>query len=451
MPQYIYLLKEREFIKSNESIYKIGKTTQENTKRVSQYSKGSILYLQILCQDCSRLEKQLIYIFKSKYHHRNDIGYEYFEGSYTDMINDIYFSVINEQNIDYSSSNDNSSNDINDYEDDIEITETVDTYQKLLKHVYNLECIIITDKKERTGFLKFKDELAFVLTKDGDCTLKGFLNHFDVYSMKLMKNISYECQQDKSSSYVYFLKYNEFILHPNIDSNLNVQILDTSSFSLRPIQQKELIPYSHTYYKTCTYIYENTFMNTDTSIVDNILNSLIIDPSYLLQYRKLCYNFLVDNYQSIVFHDYSHYYNLLTHWILECIKRIGHTEHPCGYFYDITDISKFSLSSIQKENPRVVFLRRIRITRNLDHIVTKLQNIGIKNIVISYIDCPRSKSLYDFQKYSRLLLDHPDTSKYIIGKSINDINYIDTEIFVSSKNLFNNYLRWLCINPYLPH
>lgn len=449
MAQYIYLVKEREFVNSNKNIFKIGKTTQENTKRVSQYPKGSILYLQILCQDCSTLEKQLINIFKSKYSHRNDIGNEYFEGSYTDMINDIYCSVINEQNIDYSSSNDNSSNDLNDYEDDIEIIETVDTYQKLLKHVYNLECIIITDTKERTGFLKFKDELAFVLTKDGDCTLKGFLNHFDVYSMKLMKNICYECQEDKSSSYVYFLKYNEFVLHTEKHTNTSIpMILDTSSFSLRPIQQKQLIPYPARYSKSSTYIYDDhTFMNTDISIVHNILNSLI-DPSYLLQYRKLCYNILVDNYQSIVFRDYSHYDNLLTYWIFECINRIGHTDHPCGYFYEITDISNISLSSIQKENPRVVFLRCIKITDNVDHIVTELQNMGIKNIVISYHHCPRSKSLYDFQKCYQFLLDHPDTAKYVIHNSINGINSIDTDIFVSSQFLFNNYLRWLCINPF---
>lgn len=31
--QYIYLLQEREFIKTNENIYKIGKTKQENCKR----------------------------------------------------------------------------------------------------------------------------------------------------------------------------------------------------------------------------------------------------------------------------------------------------------------------------------------------------------------------------------------------------------------------------------
>jgi len=31
---YIYLLQEREFIKTKENIYKLGKTKQENLKRI---------------------------------------------------------------------------------------------------------------------------------------------------------------------------------------------------------------------------------------------------------------------------------------------------------------------------------------------------------------------------------------------------------------------------------
>ena len=36
--EYIYLLQEREFIKTNEPIYKIGKTKQECLKRIINYS-----------------------------------------------------------------------------------------------------------------------------------------------------------------------------------------------------------------------------------------------------------------------------------------------------------------------------------------------------------------------------------------------------------------------------
>ena len=34
---YVYLIQEREFIKTNEKIYKLGKSKQEHNKRANQY------------------------------------------------------------------------------------------------------------------------------------------------------------------------------------------------------------------------------------------------------------------------------------------------------------------------------------------------------------------------------------------------------------------------------
>jgi len=83
---YIYLLQEREFLKTNETIYKIGKTTQMNYDRFKQYPNGSVLLYQTICDNCHTLEKELLSIFKNKFKHRKDIGNEYFEGNYKDMI-----------------------------------------------------------------------------------------------------------------------------------------------------------------------------------------------------------------------------------------------------------------------------------------------------------------------------------------------------------------------------
>ena len=33
--QYVYLIQEREFIKTSENIFKIGKSKQENNKRIA--------------------------------------------------------------------------------------------------------------------------------------------------------------------------------------------------------------------------------------------------------------------------------------------------------------------------------------------------------------------------------------------------------------------------------
>ena len=86
---YIYLLQEREFTKTYESIYKIGKTHQKNLIRYKKYPKGSLLLYQIMCTDCDAIERILLEKFKQKYIQRLDIGLEYFEGSYKQMIDDI--------------------------------------------------------------------------------------------------------------------------------------------------------------------------------------------------------------------------------------------------------------------------------------------------------------------------------------------------------------------------
>jgi hypothetical protein len=91
----IYLLQEREFINSNQNIYKIGRTKQENIQRFNQYPKGSKLLLHIVCDDCDILESELIRDFKNKYIYRKDIGNEYFEGDYKEMIKDIYNKITN--------------------------------------------------------------------------------------------------------------------------------------------------------------------------------------------------------------------------------------------------------------------------------------------------------------------------------------------------------------------
>ena len=90
---YIYILQEREFIKTEEPIYKIGKSKQMNLGRFSQYPNGSILYFQLVVPDCDKIEKILIRQFKGKYLQRTDIGTEYFQGDVFKMIDDIYCEV----------------------------------------------------------------------------------------------------------------------------------------------------------------------------------------------------------------------------------------------------------------------------------------------------------------------------------------------------------------------
>lgn len=83
----IYMLIEREFIKTEENIYKIGKTKKTIKHRLKQYPKNSKLIISKNVKNCDVAEKILILEFKKQFAQRKDIGREYFEGDIDDMIN----------------------------------------------------------------------------------------------------------------------------------------------------------------------------------------------------------------------------------------------------------------------------------------------------------------------------------------------------------------------------
>jgi len=97
--EYIYLVKEREFIKTEEEIYKIGRSAQYNAKRINQYPNGSIILLIIFCGNSEEIEKFLITEFKKLFKQRRDIGLEYFEGCFLKMRDVITENIIKLDNI----------------------------------------------------------------------------------------------------------------------------------------------------------------------------------------------------------------------------------------------------------------------------------------------------------------------------------------------------------------
>ena len=93
---FIYLLKEKQDVDSGEPIFKIGKSTQENTRRVKNYPSGSHLLLQVACTDCHSMETYLIQEFKNLFILSR--GREYFRGDVFKMINLIFCIIQNEVN-----------------------------------------------------------------------------------------------------------------------------------------------------------------------------------------------------------------------------------------------------------------------------------------------------------------------------------------------------------------
>ena len=91
---YIYLLREREFIKSDENIYKVGKTINYH-RRFQNYPKNSHVICVMSTESMSTAERKLLKGMRDnvKLVNRKDIGREYFEGNLR-QIKQIFFRVM---------------------------------------------------------------------------------------------------------------------------------------------------------------------------------------------------------------------------------------------------------------------------------------------------------------------------------------------------------------------
>ena len=89
---YVYLLREREFVKTQEPVYKIGKTINFHA-RLHSYPKDSHILAIVYTANMDGVEKQLIKTFKEVFVHRVDVGHEYFEGKQKNMLHR-YWSVV---------------------------------------------------------------------------------------------------------------------------------------------------------------------------------------------------------------------------------------------------------------------------------------------------------------------------------------------------------------------
>lgn len=87
--EFFYLLIEREFIKTGESIYKIGKTIVVN-RRFVRYPKNSEIICVYKVANCEDFETKAKIEFKRQFIQRLDIGQEYFEGNCNTMKDIIY-------------------------------------------------------------------------------------------------------------------------------------------------------------------------------------------------------------------------------------------------------------------------------------------------------------------------------------------------------------------------
>ena len=102
----IYLLREREFVTTDDNVYKIGRTNMMNCARMKNYPKGSQLISLNICINSVKFEYILIMLFKKKFIQMTEYGTEYFRGDVGEMKNEILKLLLDESN-GYSSSSDN--------------------------------------------------------------------------------------------------------------------------------------------------------------------------------------------------------------------------------------------------------------------------------------------------------------------------------------------------------
>ena len=302
MSSYIYLLKEREFIKTNENIYKLGKTKQNNENRIKQYPKGSKLFLLKICYDCDKMENILLASFRKKFKQRKDIGREYFEGEYNDMIKNIE-NILNNFNI----QNDNLNQDMENDNDNIFI---FDTYEKII-NFSNIKKIVTTHKTKLNGFLKFQntawrkikdiDDDNFNHSQDED--LEGFLENnlpFKYDFEQIKKDVLKNCYDKKAK--IYKLKYNEYVIGFSSSKKLYYNLFDLMNFEIYdlPFDNDKIITNSRKY----SLIYMNTDKNININIINDIFMIFLNNNEHLIErFKSLCLNSLVKFKNTFVFID----------------------------------------------------------------------------------------------------------------------------------------------------
>lgn len=96
MEGYLYIIQIREFVKTNEPVYKVGRTC-DIIRRYSQYPKSSRLLYLIPCNNLVKKERILLDSLRNKFKNRVDIGLEYFEGVLYDIISTMFSIVFENQ------------------------------------------------------------------------------------------------------------------------------------------------------------------------------------------------------------------------------------------------------------------------------------------------------------------------------------------------------------------
>lgn len=285
--KYIYMVKTREFVRTAENIFKIGKTEQQNFERFKAYPKGSILLFQSICDNCHECEKIIIKKFKEEFIHRIEFGNEYFEGDCNKMIS-ILCDIVSHKNVDthenklltlcemYTTEIDRLKNKYNELEDNLKFQMINHKNEVLILN--NTHSIKVDELKTKCDELennsKFQIKIINELMKDiSDELLYDRKIHYERFYNKLSQNVNInweiiKANSDKPWNYRYLSK------------NLNITW--------------EIIKANHD--KPWNYRYLSENHNITWEIVKENINKpwsylgLSVNPNITLEIAKLNFN-----------------------------------------------------------------------------------------------------------------------------------------------------------------
>ena len=449
---YIYLLQLREFVKTKENVYKVGRTTQENHKRFAQYPKGSVLLFQMICNDCVRIEKDVLEKFRQNFKQRKDLGNEYFEGDYRNMIDIIYLTV-------KSSSGEVTKEEKKEYKDDKKLKindatpiDQITTYKEWIKYSGVSKIIVINDI-DNTGenikryYLKPKGEpwVFFKNLYDLCCSIeqnkKGGTS-LDI--AKLSKNILDVCYTNEYEFY-NMPRHEYIVIRKCPSSGTEYGIFNAINISFTPID--EVIGDKILTVENCSFmplIITKDITNIDITIVEGLLKSLISDDM-LIQFKKLMYNLLVKcEEKQIVFYDYN-----------ECL---------------LTTCMEYLLPSIIGNNSGITFkwhgesdnwaefnctgLRYVKIVKEFSSDVPMEKQLKcFRNFncnVIILTDYNNTKKIYNISEYKKYVNNNKEIIKTYLDRSGALYLPLEDGIYMSDRLLYDrymlqaNFLKWCC-------
>jgi len=453
---YIYLVKEREFIKTNENIYKIGRSKQENTKRFLQYPKGSELIIQARCIDCIKTEKIIIDLFKKKFIHRRDIGNEYFEGNNIIMqiiIHDLLLNDLNHVNKKENISIENESH----LETAIKMnknkkTIVINTYEEFIKY-NNIHKIIIKNNKG-DGYIKFNNELwENIIHNLCDKNLFYYIKHnqTNTYTDAHGNVIDIEYENDNilvdvtkkcvnKIVHYYFMEHFEYLVKDvntkkkyifnclnykfiEFDNLINEQVLVSSYKEIHPVLIKN---------------------NPNTLIINEILKSLV-NEDILMKYKNLTYSLFINN-KDVFFYDYNE--QLLSNWIIDIINNI-HSNFSNNSFIDNHSYkSEFNLPIFLKvSKPRYIIINTLN-KYTIEQQIKEVKNCLIKSRFVHLTD--DNNQMYSIQSYNNFLKNNKERIIQIIKEEnnyeIKDWENECNELFTNPLLLKTNFLKWCSDN-----